>query len=80
MHTGPTGETPGAIKQQIIGLIHAIAYLRGMSEAVHSASFACTSFWLECATKIRNWTRSVLAAVPLIAVNTLVILVKIIFG
>lgn len=29
MHGGPAGESPGAVKQQIIGLIHAVAYLRG---------------------------------------------------
>jgi len=30
MHSGGgVGESPGAIKQQVIGLIHAVSYLKG---------------------------------------------------
>lgn len=47
MHSGGgVGEGPGAVKQQVIGLIHAVSYLK----------------------------------VPLIAVNSMVIVVKIVFG
>ena len=32
MHSGGgVGESPGAIKQQVIGLIHAVSYLKGNS-------------------------------------------------
>ena len=32
MHSGGgVGESPGAIKQQVIGLIHAVSYLKGKS-------------------------------------------------
>lgn len=37
MHSGGAGlgESTGAVKQQIIGLIHAVAYLRGIYHVPH---------------------------------------------
>lgn len=40
MHSGGggMGESTGAVKQQVIGLIHAIAYLRGKLPHTHSVA------------------------------------------
>lgn len=63
---------PNALKSQLIGGLHAVAYLRGM---------ICKS---DCSTLVLH--QAVLSehvmglAVPLIVVNTIVILVKLVFG
>lgn len=77
MSPGSTGgESPGAIKQQIIGLIHAVAYLRGDCLLLDAHTGSAPSHVLLAAEVERFWC----CAVPLIVVNTLVILVKLIFG
>ena len=63
---------PGAIKQQTIGLLHAIAYLRG--EPVLQP---CSCQPAACDSSLRT---SCGCAVPLIASNAVVILVKLLFG
>lgn len=80
------GPSPNALKYQIIGTLHAAAYMRGAPRAA-----ACVPPPLACSTSaccVRR-RRAVLTglpprtpspAVPLIVINTVVILVKLLFG
>jgi len=71
------GPGPGAIKQQTIGLLHAIAYLRG---ELHWNEALFQSLKFACAFPMIGVDDGACVAVPLIAINTLVILVKLLFG
>ena len=64
---------PGAIKQQTIGLLHAIAYLRGELTGASSCK-------LSLGVSAIRLTMDCECAVPLIASNAVVILVKLLFG
>lgn len=71
------GPGPGAIKQQTIGLLHAIAYLRGELQEMRQC---CECLEFVSAFPIIGVDDGACVAVPLIAINALVILVKILFG
>ncbi len=59
---------PNALKSQMIGGLHAVAYLRGdYDQMLRSLTHCMLTNVLAC-------------AVPLIAINTVVILVKLVFG
>lgn len=74
---GGDGSGPGhnALKNQVVGFLFAAAYLRGACHAVCWVFCVRDSQWLENAAE--RWDDD---AVPLIVINVMTILVKIIFG
>ena len=72
------GPGPGAIKQQTIGLLHAVAYLRGRIADIQYST-TCTKQRVAFPRRVFS-DNCLCLAVPLIAINALVILVKLLFG